>query len=93
MGKIIEYNVTLYPAKCERGYVVTSFEIGSDVEYPGLRFEADSVKAMLARVTAFATTHGKSCNASVRCIASRKPAGFDKATKGLYFNLVETEAA
>ena len=93
MGKIIDYSVTLYPAKRENGFIATSFQFGSGVEYPRLRFQADSIKAMLARVTVFATEHGESCNASVRCLAPRKPAGFDKTTNSLYFNLDEAEAA
>ena len=93
MGKIISYSVRLYPAKREGGFIATSFEFGLIDEYPSLRFEANSVKAMLEKVEAFAETHGKPCSASVRCLAPRKPAGFDRATHSLYFNLDKTEAA
>jgi len=93
MGKIINYGVTLYPAKREGGFIATSFEFGLIDKYPKQRFEADSVKAMLDKVKAFAETHGKPCNASVRCLAPRKPAGFDRATHSLYFNLDKANAA
>ena len=93
MGKINPYSVTLYPAKRERGFISTSFTICGDVEHPTLQFTADSVAAMVAKVTAFAKKHGKSCYASVRCFAARKPPGFKKATDSLYFNLEEADAA
>ena len=93
MGKIINYSVTLYPAKRERGFIVTNIEFGSLTEYPKQHFEADSVKAMLEKVKVFAETHGEPCNASVRCLAPRKPGGFDSATHSLYFNLDEANAA
>ncbi len=87
MGKIISYRVILYPVSRDRGFLVTKFEIGSNKQYPTCHFDADSVPAMLEKVKAFATSHGEPCRASVYCDAPRKPAGFDKATKDLYFNL------
>jgi len=87
MGKIINYRVVLYPAQREGGFVTTKFEIGSGKTYPSLAFQADSVQAMLGKVKSFADAHNEGCRASVRCLAPRKPAGFDKATEDLFFHL------
>lgn len=89
MGKIIQYSITLYPAKRDGAFIVTSADLSLNpkTKYPNKTFESDSVKAMLEQVTTFAAEHGESCNASVRCLAPRKPTGFDKLTKYLYFNL------
>ena len=46
---------------------------------------------LVDQVTHFAIEHGEGCNASVRCLAKRKPPGFNKATENLYFNLLSKE--
>ena len=90
MAQTRQYEVTLYPAHVEGEFIVTKFQIGGET-YPARRFEAAGVPDLLDQVERFAMEHGESCRASVRCLSARKPPGFDKATKDLYFNLREAE--
>ena len=90
MAQTRQYEVTLYPAHIEGGFIVTKFQICGDT-YPTRSFEAAGIPDMLGQVERFAMEHGESCRASVRCLSARKPPGFDKATDDLYFNLKEAE--
>jgi len=89
--KLRNFTVTLYPAKLERGFFVTSFDFGQ--ELPKKQFQAATTDEALAEAKAFAIEHGKGCQASIRIIQGRKPAGFDAKTKSLYFNMDLPEVA
>ncbi len=89
--KLRDFTVTLYPAKLERGFFVTSFDFGQ--ELPKKQFQAATADQAVAEATAFATEHGKGCQASIRLVHGRKPAGFDAKTRSLYFNMDLPEAA
>lgn len=87
MAKSINYKITLHPAHKERGFVVTNWEMFG--KYPEKVIEAAGMADLVNQVSQFASDHGEGCNASVRCLAPRKPPGFKKATSSLYFNLKE----
>ncbi|MBE7635782.1 IS3 family transposase [Sneathiella sp. P13V-1] len=76
---------TLYPAKLERGFFVTSFGFGQ--ELPQKQFQASTTDEAIGEAKAFTTEHSKGCQASIRITRGRKPAGFDAKTKSLYFNM------
>ena len=90
MAKPCEYKVTLYPAHKDGGFVVTKYDIFGGI-YPSKEFTAAGMDDLVDQVTHFAMEHGEGCNASVRCLARRKPPGFNKATENLYFNLLSKE--
>jgi hypothetical protein len=83
--KLRDFTVTLYPATLDRGYIVTRFDFGQDL--PKKSLQAATAEQAVAEALAFATTHGKPCQASVRIASGRKPTGFDKQTRALYFNM------
>lgn len=85
MAKERNFVVTLYPAERERGYFVTKFDFGQDL--PKKAFQAVSTEQAVAEARAFAVAHGKPCHASIRIVKGRKPAGFDRQTRSLYFNM------
>ncbi len=89
--KLRDFTVTLYPAKIERGYFITRFEFGQ--ELPKKSFQAATADQAVTEARAFATEHGKSCQASIRLVQGRKPAGFDAKTKSLYFNMEVQQAS
>ncbi|MCW9035400.1 MAG: hypothetical protein OQK35_00720 [Alphaproteobacteria bacterium] len=89
--KLRDFTVTLYPAKLERGFFVTSFDFGQ--EFPKKEFQVATTDQAVAKATAFATEHGKGCQASIRLVQGRKPAGFDAKTKSLYFNMELQQAS
>lgn len=89
MAQIRQYRVTLHPAKRRGDFVETRVDIRK--AYPEKIIDAAGVPDLIRQVTAFAEEHGEGCAASVRCLAARKPPGFDKATRRLYFNLDNPE--
>ena len=91
MPKSVEYKMTLYPAIREGGFISTKFEMLKN--YPEKYVTAAGMPDLLSKVTAFAKDHGEGCQASVRCLAARKPPGFKDTTTSLYFNLDEHQTA
>lgn len=91
MAKSINYRVKLYPAHKDGAFTVTKFEVFGT--YPQKDITAAGMPDLINQVSAFANRHGQGCRASVRCLAPRKPPGFDKATEDLYFNLEERSIA
>lgn len=91
MAQSREYQIRLYPAHKDGGFVVTKFTFTKS--YPGKTIQAAGMPDLLEQVTLFAMEHGEGCQASVRCLAPRKPPGFKAATEGLYFNLQERSLA
>lgn len=87
MPKSHDYNITLYPAHREGGFVVTKFEMLKT--YPEKQITAAGMTDLVEQVTEFAMERGDGCRASVKCLARRKPPGFKQATDDLYFNLLE----
>ncbi|MFC4217692.1 hypothetical protein ACFP4H_16830 [Pseudophaeobacter arcticus] len=85
MAKTIDYEITLHPAHRDGAFIVTQFQMMETC--PKTRVQAAGMDDLIDQVTRFAMDHGKSCRASVRCLAPRKPPGFGKATAELYFNL------
>jgi len=88
MPKSIDYKVTLHPAHKEGGFVTTKIDIFGGT-YPEKKITAAGMDDLVDQVTHFAMEHGEGCSAFVKCLASRKPPGFKKATESLYFNLEE----
>lgn len=86
MAKPCDYKVTLYPAHRDGAFVVTKFDFYGGT-YPTRDLTAAGMDDLVDQITHFAMEHGEGCNASVRCLAPRKPPGFKKATANLYFNL------
>ena len=87
----IPYDVTLFPAERDGAFISTKFT-SADIygnKLPKKTIEAAGVDDLLAKVAEFATEHGAGCQASVGDPprGKRKPAGFDKRTNRLYFNL------
>lgn len=62
-------------------------------DLPKKNFQAATADQAVAEATAFATEHGKSCQASIRLVQGRKPSGFDVKTRSLYFFLDTQKAA
>ena len=91
MAQTRDYQVTLYPAHRDGAFVVTKFTMMDS--YPQKQLQAAGMDDLINQVTQFATAHAESCRASVRCLAARKPPGFQRATEDLYFNLVDRTAA
>lgn len=97
MAKPCDYTITLHPAHKDGGFVVTTYDIFGGT-YPTANITAAGMDDLVTQVTQFAMEHGEGCSASVRCLAPRKPPGFNKATENLYFNLktkqqIEADAA
>lgn len=69
------------------------FEITLVPAMPKFIVEALTIDELLARVATIANEHGEGCHAIVRCLEKRKPAGFDRRTGGLYYNLAPKEAS
>ena len=88
MPKSINYEITLYPAKRDRGFISTTVDLFGGT-YPEKSITAAGMDDLVSQITAFATDHGAGCNAYVKCLAPRKPPGFKKATEDLYFNIDE----
>jgi hypothetical protein len=88
MPKSINYEITLYPAKRDRGYISTTVDFFGGT-YPKKSITAAGMDDLVRQITAFATDHGEGCSAYVKCLAPRKPPGFKKATEALYFNIDE----
>ncbi|MCQ0090366.1 MULTISPECIES: hypothetical protein [Rhodobacterales] len=86
MAKPCDFKVTLYPAHKDGNFVVTKYDLFGGT-YPTKELTAAGMGDLVDQVTHFAMEHGEGCNASVRCLAPRKPPGFSKATGNLYFNL------
>lgn len=93
MAKSVDYRVKLYPAHKEGGFAVTKFEVFGSTTYPEKQITAAGMQDLIEQVTHFAMEHGEGCQASVRCLAPRKPPGFKQATSSLYFNLKEGSIA
>lgn len=91
MAQSRDYKVKLYPAHKEGNFAVTKFEAFGT--YPEKSLSAAGMPDLIDQVTHFALAHGEGCQASVRCLASRNPPGFKKATEDLYFNLMEGPVA
>ena len=85
------YRVTLRPSELKGKTIITRWTYGED--YPTKEFEARGVQAALDQVCIFANEYGKGCRASVRCLSGRKPPGFDKVMRELYFNLEKSKQA
>ena len=85
MAQSRDYQVKLYPAHKEGKFVVTRFEMTKS--YSEKHIEAAGMGDLVDQITRFAMEYGKGCQASVRCLAPRKPPGFRQATRDLYFNL------
>ena len=86
MAKALNYKITLHPAGYERGFFTTTVDLfGKD--YPEREITAAGMADLKTQIRSFAKEHGEPCRASVRHFAARKPAGFDKATKDLYYNM------
>ena len=86
MPQTKRFVVTLYPAKEENGALISQYQVFGK-EYPSRQIDAANVPTLVAQIAAFADGHGEGCRASVKCLAPRKPNGFDKETKNLYYNL------
>ncbi len=86
MAKARSYKITLYPAGYDRGFLTSSFELFGK-EYPSREITAAGMADLKNQIRSFAQEHGEPCRASVRHFATRKPPGFDKATKDLYYNM------
>lgn len=87
MVKSYDYTVKLYPAHKEGAFAVTKFSFGQEVPFRNIT--AAGMDDLTTKITDFALEHGEGCQASVQCLAPRKPPGFKKATESLYFNLIE----
>ena len=87
MPKSINYEVSLHPAQREGAFVTTKWEMFGT--YPKKHITAAGMPDLINQVSSFAAEHGEGCQASVRCLAPRKPPGFKRATSSLYFNLQE----
>ena len=87
MAKSINYKVSLHPAYNEGGFAVTKWEMFGT--YPEKEITAAGMTDLINQVSSFAVEHGEGCQASVRCLAPRKPPGFKRATASLYFNMEE----
>ena len=87
MPKSLNYKVSLHPAHKEGGFAVTKWEMFET--YPEKEIIAAGMTDLINQVSSFAAEHGEGCQASVRCLAPRKPPGFKKATESLYFNMEE----
>jgi len=97
MAKSRDYQVKLYPAHKDGGFVVTKFDVFGTEPYPEKLINAAGMLDLIEQIAHFALAHGEGCQASVRVAdGGRKPPGFSRATSSLYFNLktkAEIEAA
>lgn len=91
MPKSFKYQVKLYPACLDGGFVTTTMNLCSNNENPKQEITAAGMDNLIAQITSFANEHGESCSAYVKCLATRKPPGFKDVTKNLYFNLKTKE--
>jgi hypothetical protein len=96
--KTRKFSATLYPtyrSKHDPDSLVTKMVIGlaSDGKDNGAKteFEAATTADVVGAVQRFAETYGGACRASVRVLEGRKPAGFDEATRDLFYNLERAE--
>jgi len=88
--KLRAFTITLYPAHAEGAFMVTTFD--ACASYPSKQVQAATTDDVIALAKDFATEYGQGCKASIRLIAGRKPAHFDRQTADLYYN-IKAEAA
>ena len=82
------FEVTLYPAeRSTHGTIQTKIRLSE--KYPSKTFDARTTAEVIGVVERFAADHGQGCSAYVhlKSKGARKPAGFDAATRNLYYNL------
>ena len=87
------FEITLVPAERDGAFITRSFCLTDAGKMPKFIVEALTIDELLARVATIANEHGEGCHAIVRCLEKRKPAGFDRRTGGLYYNLAPKEAS
>ena len=91
MAQSRDYEVTLFPAHRDRGFVTTKYDLTGNA--PKHDITAAGMDDLVDQIAQIAIEYGKGCRASVRCLGGRKPPGFKKATENLVFNLGPAQAA
>lgn len=86
------FRVTFIPAKRDGAFIVSSFTMmGEDL--PRYDIFHETLDALMADVERLGKLQEQGVSASIRCMEKRKPNGFDKRTKRLYYNLEDKVTA
>lgn len=92
MAKSRQYSVSLYPVEVRPTSLATRISLSSPA--PQTAITASHLTDLLAQVAELGRQYGEPCEAYVGIAdGGRKPAGFNRATSRLFYNIPERRAA
>ncbi len=92
MPKMKQFEATIHPASRDGHFISTKVELFGEKKPPKHALEARTMDELMIQVDKLGNDHGEGCAIWVRCLEKRKPAGFDKRTDKLYYNLDQAAA-